>query len=115
MGSFRDSLKLQDIVFFSKGSVSAQGPPNFLSNAYREIFLGGLKRPERDDDQSPLSSDEVKNGVDIAPLHLCFHGVVLYYLSIQIIIIIIIIIIIFFTAIGFAPGASSPTLVQKKS
>jgi hypothetical protein len=36
------------------------GPPNLLSNGYRWLFLQGLKRKEREADQSP-SNAKVKN------------------------------------------------------
>jgi hypothetical protein len=44
------------------------GPPSLLSNGYRGLFLRGVKRQEREANESPPSSAEVENGGAIPSL-----------------------------------------------
>jgi hypothetical protein len=52
------------------------GAPSLLSSGYRGRF-SGCKRPEREADDSPPSSSEIKNGGAVPPLPIRLHGVVL--------------------------------------
>jgi len=53
---------------FPTASKQALSPPSFLSNGYWGALFLGIKRPEREANQSPPSSSEVKNEWSLPPL-----------------------------------------------
>jgi hypothetical protein len=53
------------------------GPLSLLFNAYRLFFSPGVKRPGREADHSPPSSDEVKNEWSYTTPPIRLHGMVL--------------------------------------
>jgi hypothetical protein len=53
------------------------GPPNLPSNGYGGVLSPGVKRPVREADHSLPTSAEIKKNVDLRPLPIRLHGVVL--------------------------------------
>jgi hypothetical protein len=66
----------QEIFLFSTLFRPALGPTQPPIRCLPEAFSAGVKRPGREDDHSPPSSAEVKNGGAIPPLPIRLHGMV---------------------------------------
>jgi hypothetical protein len=56
--------KVVPVLFFDWAPLH-EGPRSFLSNGYQRLFPWGVKRPGREADQSPPSSTEIKECVEL--------------------------------------------------
>jgi hypothetical protein len=68
----------------AKGKRNCSDSPEPIQPSYPMAILAlsqGVKLPGREVDHSPQSSPEAKNGGAMPPPPVCFHGIVLNYLS----------------------------------